>query len=257
MDIDFSIIVPTLNSEKYLLETIESLKSQDRSIKLEIIFVDGGSTDNTLNIINDLDQDNITKKLLKDKVGLSLAINEGLKIAHGKYMSYLNSDDILDKYTLLNIKKNFIKNENVNWFIGYCENIGRKKYLNNIINFYKKSLLNKINFNILCIHNIISQPSVFWRKEFYYKIGKFNEELKYNMDYDMWLRMFILSKPNLLNFKLSNFRRHSDSLSHKNTLKQFIEKFKTMRKYNKNLFINILHILSSSIILFFYKVSNY
>lgn len=62
MDIDFSIIIPTLNSEKYLPETIESLKNQDRSIKLEVIFSDGGSTDNTLKIINNFNQENIKKK---------------------------------------------------------------------------------------------------------------------------------------------------------------------------------------------------
>ena len=103
MDIDFSIIIPTLNSEKYLPETIESLKNQDRSIKLEVIFSDGGSTDNTLKIINNFNQENI-KKIILDKIGLSFAINEGLKIASGKYLSYLNSDDVLNKNALFNTK---------------------------------------------------------------------------------------------------------------------------------------------------------
>lgn len=62
MDTEFSIIVPTLNSEKFLVETIESLKDQANSISLEIIFVDGGSTDNTLEIIKNFNQNNIKKK---------------------------------------------------------------------------------------------------------------------------------------------------------------------------------------------------
>ena len=257
MDIDFSIIIPTLNSEKYLPETIESLKNQDRSIKLEVIFSDGGSTDNTLKIINNFNQENIKKKIILDKIGLSFAINEGLKIASGKYLSYLNSDDVLNKNALFNTKKKFEQHEEINWLIGNCENIGKKKYFNKVVNIYKKILLNNLSFNILCVHNIISQPSVFWKKEFFLQLGQFNERLYYNMDYDMWLRMYIHSKPYLLKYNLSNFRRHSDSLSYKNTLKQFIEKFKTMRKYNKNFIVNILHILVSSIILLIYKVSNY
>tara|TARA_B100001059_G_C17809919_1_gene571631 strand:+ start:1468 stop:2241 length:774 start_codon:yes stop_codon:yes gene_type:complete len=257
VDIDFSIIIPTLNSEKYLRETIESLKLQDKSIKIQLIFSDGGSTDNTFNIIENLDQKNIIKMIIYKKIGLSHAINEGLDLAEGKYLSYLNSDDILDKNALINVKRIFETNQGKDWIIGLCQNIGKKKYLNNLINFYKKFFLKKLNLNILCINNVISQPSVFWRKNFYFKIGRFDESLKFNMDYDMWIRMINVSKPYILNLTVSYFRRHSDSLSYKNTFSQFKEKFKTMKKYKNNLFTKILHILISSIILIIYRVTNY
>ena len=126
-----------------------------------------------------------------------------------------------------------------------------------MVNVYKGFLLNKLNFNILCINNVISQPSVFWKYEFFNKVGYFDESLKYNMDYDMWLRMFKLYKPEIINLKISNFRRHADSLSHKFTFQQFKEKFKTMRKYKKSFIISILHIFISSIILIIYKLTNY
>ena len=174
MSIDFSIIVPTLNSEKYLTETIESLKIQDRSITIQLIFSDGGSTDNTLNIIENLSQKNIIKMVIYKKIGLSHAINEGLNIAEGKYLTYLNSDDTLHKNALINIKRIFENNQRKDWIIGLCQNIGKKKYLNNLINFYKTFLLKRLNLNILYINNIISQPSVFWRKDFYFKIGKYH-----------------------------------------------------------------------------------
>ena len=88
-------------------------------------------------------------------------------------------------------------------------------------------------------------------------VGLFDEKLKYNMDYDLWLRMIKVSKPIILNINLSHFRRHSESLSYKNTSKQFYEKFLTMRKYNKNIFIKLAHILMTSIILSIYFFSNY
>ena len=56
MDIDFSIVVPTLNSEKYLPETINSIKQQNKSVLIELIFTDGGSVDDTLNIIKSFEQ---------------------------------------------------------------------------------------------------------------------------------------------------------------------------------------------------------
>lgn len=257
MDIDFSIVVPTLNSEKYLPETINSIKQQNKSVLIELIFSDGGSVDDTLNIIKSFEQSNISKVILLNKIGLSNAINEGLKVAKGKYISYLNSDDLLDKNALVKIKEKFINNKKMHWHIGFCQNVGNKVFTNKFVNLYKRYLLNKLSFNILCINNIISQPSVFWRKEFYTEVGKFDENLKFNMDYDMWIRMFLLSKPEISNFKVSYFRRHASSLSHKNTLKQFKEKFKTMRKYNKNLSITILHLIVTSLILLIYKITNY
>ena len=117
-----------------------------------------------MKIINNFNQENIKKKSILDKIGLSFAINEGLKIASGKYLSYLNSDDVLNKNALFNTKK-FEQHEEINWLIGNCENIG-KKYFNKVVNIYKKILLNNLSFNILCVHNIISQPSVFWKKNF-------------------------------------------------------------------------------------------
>ena len=138
-----------------------------------------------------------------------------------------------------------------------CENFGNKKILNKIINFYKSLLLKRLNFNLLCVNNVISQPSVFWKKSFSNKVGIFNEQLKFNMDYEMWLRMIKFSKPLKLQKNISYFRRHNDSLSYKNSLKQFIEKYKTMKKYNKNILIRFTHISLSFMILFIYKITKY
>ena len=107
MSIDFSIVIPTYNSEKFLSETIESIKIQDRSIKIELIFSDGGSKDSTLKIIEKLYQDNLSKIVLHDQVGMTVALNQGFKMAQGKYLSYLNSDDKLNSNALLSIKKSF------------------------------------------------------------------------------------------------------------------------------------------------------
>ena len=127
MSIDFSIVIPTYNSEKFLSETIESIKIQDRSIKIELIFSDGGSKDSTLKIIEKLDQDNLSKIVLHDQVGMTVALNQGFKRAQGKYLSYLNSDDKLNSNALLSIKKSFEENNNHEWIIGLCDNFGNKK----------------------------------------------------------------------------------------------------------------------------------
>lgn len=257
MQTDFSIIIPTLNSEKYLEETIHSIKNQDKSISIECIFSDGGSIDRTLDIINNFNQDNIKKVIILKNLGMTKALNEAFKQAKGRFLTYLNSDDKLDDKALYNLKRSFESNENVDWIIGACENIGSKNYLNKIINLYKGKLLRQLNLNLLLINNIVSQPSVFWKKDFYYKVGEFDETLSFNMDYDMWIRMIKMSKPFILNCRISFFRRHSDSLSYKNAFNQFKEKFKTMKKYNSNFFITFSHLLFSFTILFIYKITKY
>ncbi len=257
MQQDFSIVIPTLNSEKFLSETLDSIKKQDQKIKIECIFSDGGSKDATLKIINNFSQNNIKKILLYNQVGMSKALNEGFRNSNGKYLFYLNSDDKLASQTLKVVKENFENNSEINWIIGNCENFGDAKWINKLVNKYKSILLNKLNFSMLSINNIIPQPSVYWRAEFFRDVGIFDEKLKYNMDYDLWLRMIMLSKPKILNMNLSFFRRHSQSLSHKNTSKQFYEKFLTMRKYNKNIFIKFAHIFITRLILIIYFFSNY
>ena len=257
MQKDFSIIIPTLNSEKYLEETIRSIKNQSKSILIECIFTDGGSIDKTFEIIDNFNQDNITKIVISKNLGMTKALNEGFNQANGKYLTYLNSDDKLDDLALQNLKISFESNENINWIIGNCENIGSKNYLNKIINLYKSKLLKKLDLRLLLVNNIISQPSVFWKKDFFYKVGKFDETLRFNMDYDMWIRMIKLSKPFIINHRISFFRRHSASLSYKNPFDQFKEKFNTMKKYNSNFFITLLHMMFSFIILIIYKITKY
>ena len=149
MSIDFSIVIPTLNSEKYIKETIRSIINQDKSINIQLIFSDGGSKDKTLEIIRSFNEKNCFKEIIYNQIGLTKALNEGFKKAKGKYLSYLNSDDMLLENALINIKNNFETEQNNEWIIGFCENIGNKYILNNIVNFYKKNLLKFLNFNLL------------------------------------------------------------------------------------------------------------
>ena len=95
MEYEFSIIIPTYNSEEYLNQTLDSIKKQDQRIEIECIFSDGGSKDKTISIIDKFEQNNISKILVKDQLGLSKALNTGFKLAKGKYLTYLNSDDLL------------------------------------------------------------------------------------------------------------------------------------------------------------------
>lgn len=105
-----SVIVPVYNVEKYLKKCIKSIMSQSYT-NLEIILINDGSTDDSGKICDELkEQDKRIKVIHKSNGGLSDARNAGLKIANGKYIGFVDSDDYIaeDMFeTLYNINKKY------------------------------------------------------------------------------------------------------------------------------------------------------
>lgn len=101
-----SVIIPVYNTEKYIEKCLDSLESQ-RMQDFEIIIVNDGATDNSENVIKDYMKNsklNI-KYLKKENGGLASARNYGVKKASGKYLSFLDSDDYLDKNLFSELEK--------------------------------------------------------------------------------------------------------------------------------------------------------
>ena len=91
-----SIIVPIYNAEKYIIPCISSIQRQTY-LNLEIIFINDGSTDNSLNICQQLQlQDKRIKIINQENKGASIARLEGIKQAKGKYLAFVDSDDIIE-----------------------------------------------------------------------------------------------------------------------------------------------------------------
>ncbi len=88
-----SIIIPVYNAESHLRETINSALSQTYPNK-EIIIVNDGSTDNSVNIAREFNSD-IVKLINQEKKGASAARNAGLRTANGDYVQFLDADDLL------------------------------------------------------------------------------------------------------------------------------------------------------------------
>ena len=101
-----SVIIPVYNTEKYIEKCLESLAKQEMQ-DFEIIIVNDGATDNSENVIKDYMKNsklNI-KYLKKENGGLASARNYGVEKASGKYISFLDSDDYLDKNLFLELEK--------------------------------------------------------------------------------------------------------------------------------------------------------
>lgn len=120
--IRFSIITCTLNSEKYILRNIESVKNQTFN-NFEHIFIDGFSKDNTVKIIknyinNKNDYSNKIKLFQYEPKGIANAFNLGIKHSNGEYLFFLNSDDYFyDNNVLIDVHK-FLNENNLDWIYG-------------------------------------------------------------------------------------------------------------------------------------------
>ena len=104
-----SIIIPAYNAEKYIEQCIDSIISQTYK-NIEVIIVNDGSTDNTLAICEKYAKEDKRIKIVKKKnEGVSKARNDGIKIATGKYIMFIDSDDYIDDDYIEIMHKNIVE----------------------------------------------------------------------------------------------------------------------------------------------------
>ncbi|GIW63101.1 MAG: hypothetical protein KatS3mg090_0927 [Patescibacteria group bacterium] len=258
MSLLFSIVTPSFNQGSFIEETIESIANQTYQ-NYEHLVIDGGSTDSTLEILKKYKAkypDKFFYVSEKDK-GQSDAINKGMKMAKGDVLCYLNSDDVFYPYTLEEVTNFFDKNPNACWVTGNYTIIDENgTEIQNFIKFYK-SIFAQSPFRekILEVINFVNQPSTFWKREVYQKVGDFSLEYKYNMDYDYWLRiirsgykLYYLDKP------LSKFRIHKKSKGGYGFKIQFKEDLEVLKNNKVGFMSRFLHYLHNQLIIFIYSI---
>lgn len=200
-----SIITCTWNSEPHLQHSIESVLAQDYP-DIEYIFVDGGSTDGTLERIRSLTR---PYTLLTDvRGGVSRAMNEGIRAATGDIIAHLHGDDYyLHPSSISTVVKAFQEHQAA-WLIGRVvrDVDGQMEHLLKPRPAYSYGRLVGGGFNI-------PHVATFVRRRLFDEMGLFDESLKYSMDWDLWLRLAQKYPPTLIEDELSVFREHAGSLS--------------------------------------------
>ena len=110
-DVKVSIIVPVYNVEKYLRQCVDSIVNQSLK-EIEIICINDGSTDNSLQILEGYAQrDKRIKIINKRNEGLSTARNTGMEYATGEYIGFVDSDDFINEKMYENLYKNAKSNK--------------------------------------------------------------------------------------------------------------------------------------------------
>lgn len=244
-----SIITPSYNQGKYLEKTIESVISQSYP-NWEYLIFDGGSTDNSVSIIKKYAHKYPQIKWVskKDK-GQVDAINNGLKVATGDIIAYINSDDYYLPQTFQKVVDNFQKNHCL-WLVGDCGVTSSRLTWT----FWLKHLWPVDKHEIfLKIFNTINQPAVFLSKQIIKDVGQFNEYYHYAFDYEYWLRCLRISLPCRLKSNLAVFRVHEDAKGSLAFKKQFTEDLEIAYTYTPNGFIRLIHKVGQLVTTLSYK----
>lgn len=198
-----SVIIPMYNSQYTIIDSLESIKNQTAfDMILEIIIVNDGSTDNSLEVVKEYAKNNKDMPIYlidKPNGGVSTARNTGMKIAKGKYIALLDSDDIWISNKIEIQMKVMIDNPNID-FLGAAVNDRPLKII-----FKKIDFLYKANIKDICIKCFPQTSTVIFKKDIIQQVGFYNENQKYAEDGNYYLK--ICSKFNYyyLPIKVVNF----------------------------------------------------
>jgi glycosyltransferase involved in cell wall biosynthesis len=217
-----SVITCSWNSEPFVADCIASVLVQDYP-HFEIVFVDGGSTDGTLERIKALAG---PIKILEDvRGGISRAMNEGLRAASGDLIVHLHADDYFLHDRVLGQVAGLLQSSQARWAFGRI----LEDYDGKLVP--EQWVVPRYSYRKLIRGNFIPHMATFVRRQLFDEVGGFDETLRYAMDYDLLLRLGRIAEPLQIDEPLAVFRRHQGSASTANALAGQREDFAVRLRY--------------------------
>jgi glycosyltransferase involved in cell wall biosynthesis len=227
----FSIITPNCNSGKFLEQTLRSVISQaDDGIELEYIVVDGGSTDNSHEIIKKYSQ-RLARTIIEPDSGPANAINKGLAAANGEVLAWLNADDLYYPGALRRVRLALQCRPEAAICFGGCPIIDAQgqEIRAGITRFKEFFYPLSSRFTFQCI-NYLSQPALFFRRSAFAQAGPLREDMIAAWDYEFLLRLWRSGDAvQVPGAPLAAFRWHEQSISGQRFTAQFREEYEAAR----------------------------
>ena len=213
----FSIITCTRNSIATLPDTLRSVQAQ-AGVEFEHIFVDGDSTDGTLELLRQ--QPGRTRLLTGVRGGISRAMNVGIAAASGDVIAHLHSDDYYLRANVLARVSQRLQADGSDWLFGrVVSDVGGRQVPEHFVSprFSATRLLRR---------NFVPHPATFVRRSVFERFGVFREDYRLAMDYEFWLRIAPHCTVTQLDEPLTAFRVHEGSATEKYALASLREDFK-------------------------------
>jgi glycosyltransferase involved in cell wall biosynthesis len=228
-----SIVTPSFNQCDFLRLTIDSVLSQEGDLDVEMLVMDGGSSDGTRQLLQSIADPRLTWISEPDR-GQTDALCKGLHRAGGEIVGWVNSDDLYTPGALQAVAAAFAAHPDAGWLVGRCQIVDAEgREIQRWIARYKDRRLLRYSFPRLLQENFICQMSVFWRREFGRQVGDPDVSLHHAMDYDLWLRMASRSDPLIVDRVLSQFRWHGGSKTNTVTRERFREHCAVARRHGQ------------------------
>lgn len=210
-DLSVSVILPCFNCEKYVRRTIESVLSQDYP-NLEVIAVDDGSTDGTLEILKSFtDRIRIFTHAGNRNLGQSATTNLGIEKSSADIIAFIDNDDIWFPGKLA--KQIEVLRERADVGVVYCGAIAIAPDDQVLYEFpTTKSYEENTPSQLLLDCHIQTPSQIAVRRSCLARVGGFDESLV-PADHDMWLRLIELTRFQAIDEPLVGYRKHPNQLS--------------------------------------------
>ena len=228
-DMLVSIIMPVYNGMPFLKEAVDSVFKQTYK-EFELIVINDGSSDGSLRFLEE------TKKRAKERLkiinqtnrGQVVAKNNGIKVAQGDFIAFLDSDDVWDKEKLT-VQMEFFK-KHPTLFLCYTEAFlidenSKKIGYRSVNSLYKGRC-----FDLLIKRNNITASSVVLKRKCIDTVGKFDETLNCCENWDLWLRISKFFEIGYIKKPLTSYRIHSSHMSNKRS-KMLMGRIEVIKKH--------------------------
>lgn len=224
-----SVVMSVFNSEKYLVEAIESILNQTYT-NFEFIIINDGSTDSSLEIIQEyMKKDERIVLISRENKGLPYSLNEGIEKAKGKYIARMDADDI-SLLTRFEDQLKFLEEKDLD-ICGTNIQLFNEDYTYKVWNYPQND--SSIKF-ILMFMSSFAHPTVIMKKNIFQKVKY--QEYKTSQDYRLWCDIAINGyKMGNIDKVLLKYRYHTEQISKKNNFLQREKTFEISEYYLKEI----------------------
>lgn len=178
-----SIVVPNLNKRPFLGQALESIFQQDYP-EIEVIAIDGGSNDGSLDVFERY-RDRFAQFRSEPDDGQANAINKGFRLARGKVVAWLNSDDLYYPNAVSRAVAAFQQDANLDLLYGDAIFVDEaNRYLRSFVEVEAYS-----EYRLRNCSDYIMQPTTFFRRAALKDVGYLDESLHFAFDWDLWCKL--------------------------------------------------------------------
>jgi CMP-N-acetylneuraminic acid synthetase/GT2 family glycosyltransferase len=204
MTTSVSIIITAHNYAKFLPKALDSAQSYE---DLEVVVVNDGSTDDTETVLAGYAADPRLKVITLDGVGLAAASNRGIEASGGDYIVRLDADDWFDENLVLVLASYLDRNLNVG--LVFCDYFTVDAH-GELIQTIRRA---KTNDEVELLDRPCLAAGAMYRRTCFEAIGGYNESIRYQEDYDFWIKFIEKFQVHNVSLPLMYYRQHASSMS--------------------------------------------